>query len=543
MHEVTSRPRVAGVTVGLFSIRTERQWGIGEIADLVPFAGLLEAAGLGLVQLLPLGEISGAETSPYASLSAFGIDPLYIAWDDVAELSPARLYDALGPDGRRTLAWARQQACVDYEAVRFLKGRALDAAWAVFRDEVLPRGLPRARAFEAFCRHEAHWLDGLAMFRALKDAASQSAWWAWPEALRDREPEALAAARVAHADAVGKHCYAQWVAHEQWRAVRSHYAARGLEIMGDLPFMVGGDSADVWCHRGQFREDTSVGVPGDQFDPEGQEWGLPPYHWEAMAGDGFQWLRRRARDAGLRYDRFRVDHLVGFYRTYQRRREALRDGAGRLLPGFFDPATEGAQRAHGEAVLGAMKAAAQAVGGDLIAEDLGAIPDFVRPSLAGLDVPGYKVLIWEKDGDRFRDPALYPRRSVACFGTHDTAPVRAWWCALDAHERRALCALPGLAPVADAMVDETRFTPAVHGGLLRLLAHAESELVLLLLQEVLGLDARVNVPGTVGPHNWTWRMPRTLDDTLAADDDRASLARVRAALADAAREPAPKRPR
>jgi 4-alpha-glucanotransferase len=530
----SDRRRVAGVTVPLFSLRTTRSWGIGEIGDLATFGSLARASGARLVQLLPLGEIAGGETSPYSALTAFGIDPIYISLADVEDLPESEHGALLGDDGLRTLAWLREQPKVDYEAVRWLKRRALDAAFVRFIERVHGRGGERDVAFARFCAEHRAWLDDYALFRALKDAYELNAWWDWPAGVRDRDPHALGEARAQFARGVLKHRYLQWLAHAQWETSRAALRALGVEIMGDLPFMVGRDSADVWANRGEFRSDASVGVPGDQFDPEGQEWGLPPYDWRVMRANNFAWLRRRARYAGVLYDRFRIDHLVGFYRTYMRPVDKLRGPDKKLLPGFFDPADEPAQKLHGEAVIGAMIAAAKETGAGLVAEDLGVIPDYVRPSLAAMGVPGYKVLIWEQEGGAFRDPTRYPACSVACFGTHDTAPVAAWWESLPAWERDAVCRLPALASRGGASLG-ARFTPAVHHALMALVLGARSELVLLLMQDVLGVHDRVNTPSTVGPHNWTWRLPDTVEALTADEGVRARLAMVRAEVERAGR--------
>jgi 4-alpha-glucanotransferase len=132
-------------------------------------------------------------------------------------------------------------------------------------------------------------------------------------------------------------------------------------------------------------------------------------------------------------------------------------------------------------------------------------------------VPGYKVLIWEKDQangkEVFRDPAAYPQVSLACFGTHDTGAVASWWEALSAEERAAVKALPGLAPLAAAL-GET-FTPTVHKALVDLLNNSASELVLFLVQDLLGTKERINTPGTIGAHNWTYRLPGTVEELRA----------------------------
>lgn len=526
-----ARRRIVGITVPLFSLRTDDGWGIGEIPDLADFGRFAHGLGARLVQLLPLGEISGGETSPYGALSAFGIDPMYIGWRGHPDLPEDEWASLLGEDGVRTVAWLRAQTGVDYQAVRWLKDRALRAAHARFAARELATDSPRARDFRAFIEDNAAWLLPYATFRALKDANGQRAWWDWDPAVRDSVEAAVARARATEGAALERYQYAQWVAHTQWRVARRALHDLEVEVMGDLPFMVGKDSADVWAHRAEFKEETLVGAPGDQFNEEGQEWGLPPYKWSVMRENGFWWLRARAGYAASLYDRFRIDHLVGFYRTYQRSADALRGPDGKLRPGFFDPADEPAQKAHGEAVLSAMIEASRAHDADLVAEDLGVIPDFVRPSLASLDVPGYKVLIWEQRDGRFHDPARYPARSVACFSTHDTAPVSVWWEALPDWEREAVCRLPGMSGRALP----PRFGPEVHAALLDTILRAGSELVLLLAQEVLGDRARINTPSTVGAHNWTWRLPRTVATLLDDPETAASVARVREAIARAGR--------
>lgn len=525
----TARPasvrRVAGVTVPLFSLRGPRSWGIGEIGDLPAFAQWARDAGLRLVQLLPLGEISGGETSPYAALTAFGIDPMYISLADVPDLGTdavealyrARSHKPQGDSAYGVLARAVESRTVDYGAVRSLKQHALKAAFARFYEGELLRGTPRAATFRAFVQQNDFWLNDYALFRALKDAHAGVAWWDFREDIRDRRPRALSEARVNLSREVLHYQYVQWIAHVQWYDVRARLRAIGVEIMGDLPFMVGRDSADVWANQGEFKNDASVGVPPDQFNEEGQDWGLPPYDWRVMRATDFAWLRRRCRYTASLYDRFRIDHLVGFYRTYMRDNDRRVDHRGKLLPGHFDPAEENAQLEHGERVITAMKEAAREGGAELIAEDLGIIPPFVRKSLPRLGVPGYKVLIWEKDQvagkDVFRDPTEYPALSLACFGTHDTFPVAEWWESLGTEEREAVKKLPGLAPHASTL--GPTFSPGVHRALVDLLAGSGSDLVLFLMQDILGTKDRINTPATVGAHNWTYRLPAGIDELRA----------------------------
>ncbi len=171
--------------------------------------------------------------------------------------------------------------------------------------------------------------------------------------------------------------YLQWLAGTQWKQARTAARANGVQLFGDVPFMVDLHSADVWTHQEQFELDRSVGVPPDAFSATGQDWGMPPYNWDAFAKSGFVWLHDRARRSAALYDGYRVDHLVGFYRTYSRPR------AGEGEP-VFSPVEENDQLALGEQVLAIFREA----GSEIIAEDLGTVPDFVRASLKDLGVPG-----------------------------------------------------------------------------------------------------------------------------------------------------------
>jgi 4-alpha-glucanotransferase len=193
---------------------------------------------------------------------------------------------------------------------------------------------------------------------------------------------------------------------------------------------------------------------------------------------------------------------------------------------FFRPADEAEQRALGEHLL---LIAREASGGqlELIAEDLGCVPDFVRESLARLAIPGFRVLRWERDWDRFRDPQAYPPESVATTGTHDTSSLASWWeQELSAEQRGAVATLPGFAELRDA---GDRLTAEARTALLLGLYGAASRLAILPLIDAYGGHERVNVPSTVQDTNWTYRMPWTVDELDAGAADLTSWLRDLAA--------------
>jgi 4-alpha-glucanotransferase len=265
---------------------------------------------------------------------------------------------------------------------------------------------------------------------------------------------------------------------------------------------------------------VSLGVPPDAFSATGQDWGLPTYRWDRIAATGFVWMRLRARRMAALFDGYRVDHLVGLYRTFGRRSPE---------DGFFNPDREAQQIAQGERILGILLES----GASVVAEDLGVIPDFVRASLDRCQVPGCKVVRWERDwhapGRPFTDPATYPACSAAMTGTHDTETLAEWWTRADRDEREAtLAMLRPYVGAAHAFDAATPWSPALRDTLLSAVFASGSRELFVPVQDLFGWPDRINTPGTVGGHNWTWRLPWRVDEL-----DRIPVARDRAAYCQA----------
>jgi 4-alpha-glucanotransferase len=498
--------RLAGVLIPLFSMPSSGSWGIGEIGDIPRMARWLECAGLRLLQLLPINEMPPGETSPYSALSAMAIDPQFVVIEGLEDFAAARRAHRLDGHLQARLDAVRGSATIDYTGVRGLKELALRESFAQFRATEWASTTRRAGALRAYIDEQAWWLEDYALFRALHASQGEQPWNRWPAPLRDRHPAALDRARAELADDILFRQYVQWLAEAQWADARRD--AGDVYLFGDLPFMVSGDSADVWARQDEFRLDASVGVPPDAFSETGQDWELPVYRWDVFAERGFDWLRDRARRNAALFDGYRVDHLVGFYRTYFR----PRDGSAPQ----FTPPDEPAQTALGEQVLQVF----QASGARIIAEDLGVVPDFVRASLARQGIPGYKVLRWERQwheaGQPFKDPVDYPAVAVATSGTHDTEPIAVWWEAASRAERAAVLAIPSLrARLADEererAMDSPRLSPPLRDALLETLYASGSGLLILPIQDVFGWSDRINRPATIGATNWTWRLPWPVD--------------------------------
>jgi 4-alpha-glucanotransferase len=500
------RQRRAGVLIPLFSARTKTGWGLGEIPDLVPLARWAASSGIRVVQMLPVCAVSGGETSPYSAATAFAIDPVYLGLDACEDFVAAGGREALSEGDRRLLDEVAAAPSVPWNRLRPLKERAMRLAFAHFRAREWPRRTRRARQLAAFRDENRDWIDDYALFAVLHQHFGKH-WKDWPKELSERRPAALLRAANEHAQDILFVTWQQWQLDEQWRNARAQAAVLGVDLMGDLPFVVAEDSADVWKERKLFRPGLRVGAPPDGFSPTGQDWGLPLFDWRAMEKTDFGWMRRRAERNGRLFGLYRVDHVIGMYRTYYRSADGKRSG--------FSPTDEDAQIRLGETLLSIMDEY-----GEVIAEDLGMVPEFLRPSLARLGLPGYRVLRWEKDDlwrdgrmqQFFRDPAKWPEISVATSGTHDTDAQAAWYDGLSPEHREYLARIPGL-----GHLDRHHgFDDGVRDALLRVLYQSASDLCLLPIQDLLGTREQVNVPGTVNEHNWTYRMATTIEN-LAAD--------------------------
>ncbi len=511
--------RRAGVLIPLFSCSSSASWGIGDIADIVPVSAWLAAAGQRVLQLLPINEMAPGQQSPYSAISAMAVDPVFIHVPAVPDFSALGGESALSPDDRADLAAARCSRRVEYQRVRRLKRTALRAAFDRFADAEVAADTDRARALRTFVSEQAWWVEDYSLFRAIHAREDERPWTEWPVDVQRREPLVIDRLRRELAREVLFYQYLQWLAWLQWHEARRQ--TPGVELFGDLPFMVDGDSADVWARQHQFRLDVSIGVPPDAFSATGQDWGMPLYNWDAMAAEDFRWLHERARRSADLFDGYRVDHLVGFYRTYGR----PRDGG---TP-FFAPSDEGAQTALGERLLEVFRRA----GATIVAEDLGTVPDFVRESLARVGVPGFRVFRWERhwhtEGQPFRDPSEYPARSVATSGTHDTEPMIAWWETAPEEDRWKVAALPTIQRLAAGidLVHADYQTP-VRDVLLEALYSSGSDLLLLPVQDIFGWRARINEPATVDDNNWTFRLPWPVDQLDAVPEARERSERLRA---------------
>jgi len=346
-------------------------------------------------------------------------------------------------------------------------------------------------AFQEFCATQGSWLEDYALFRALKKHFRGSYYLEWPEDLVQRKPTALAKARRELASEIDCVRLEQFLLLRQADQIKEYAHAKGVSLIGDLPFFVSPDSSDVWANPEFFLLDERrqprfvAGVPPDYFSAEGQLWGNPVYNWDALRSTGYRWLVDRVRTLLAHVDVIRLDHFRGFAAAWHVPAGVNTAQSGEWAPG---PGAGFFQTIQNE--LGRLP---------FIAEDLGIITTDVALLREQFQLPGTRILQFAFDGhaDNPYLPQNFDRNTVAYTGTHDNPPTREWYEQLPDSEKQTLWThlkrqLANSAEAAPAMIE--------------LVWSSVAALTIAPLQDVLDLGAgsRMNIPGRADG-NWRWR--------------------------------------
>jgi 4-alpha-glucanotransferase len=553
--------KIAGILAPLFALRRENDLGIGDLEALRQFIDWAARIGFKVVQLLPINEMGG-DHSPYNAISAVALEP------STLHLVPGSPEDLTQEDFQEVTAQydleKLRKGTVKHDRVRALKMALLEKSFANFSRRATEDGA-YAAAFDSFCEGEGAWLTEYAFFRALvEENGNRETWDRWPEEHRnaDAARDWLSAQtpekqqRFTRRESFFK--YVQWVAFDQWSAMKAFAEASGVGLMGDIPFGVNLYSADVYSHRDEFALEWSGGAPpepyfkDDEFTQKwGQNWGLPLYRWDVMRTRNFSWWRQRVRGVHKIFHVFRIDHVLGFYRIYafpwrpERNQEFLPLSwdemwarTGGAIPQFYprdDSTWESceANRQEGEDYLRAVLDESGET--RVVGEDLGTVPDYVRPSLHSLGVAGFKIPQWEMKYERVKRGEDYERLSVATYATHDHKPIRALWEeAQDEGSPTREQAREDLLKIAEFAEIEARegldylrdFYPAI----MKALFESNAWIAIVMITDLLARKDRFNVPGTAVSSNWSRRMQKTVADLGASPTTRRRLRLIRELL-------------
>jgi 4-alpha-glucanotransferase len=530
--------RAWGFNVPLYALRSRANWGVGDFADLmevVRWAGSLGAAFVGVNPLHAAGGRATADPSPYSPTSRIFRNVLYLSLEAAPEMAACQKARELvaGPEFQAAKASLAAASLVPYEEVRRLKHRVLRLLYETF---CAAHGAPeapqsaRGQEFARFIEAGGASLERFGRFSALADHLQQGDWRRWPEPYQ--HPESLAVAEFAreHGHEVRFSQYGQWLAAAQLGQVCQEAQQQGLPftLYEDLALGASPGGFDTWAHQELFARGPAIGAPPDAFNPQGQNWGLPPLIPERLRASGYQLfidtLRANLPAGGM----LRMDHVMGLFRLL-------------WIPHGM-PASRGAYVNYPArellAILALESVRRQAL---IIGEDLGTVPPRIRRVLGKAGVFSYRVFYFERDGNgHFLAPEAYPARAMATVTTHDLPTLAGFWQGQDLALKRTLNLYPdaGLAEADAATRESDRrllLEDLVHRGLLpegaaanpgaggscpvelregvlEYVAQSKAALMEVRLEEVFGVVEQQNLPGTRQEHpNWRVKLPLTLD--------------------------------
>ncbi|HZO95535.1 MAG TPA: 4-alpha-glucanotransferase [Candidatus Baltobacteraceae bacterium] len=500
--------RTWGIALQVYELRSSRNDGIGDFADLRTVCALLGDRGASYVGINPLHapfRSDPEDASPYAASSRRWLNWLAIAVDDVAESRDPKVRALLDRRDRRARIDAlRATRHVDYTGVAAAKDDALRACYAA-----LPRAPERRASFEDWCGRQGEPLRRFAAFEVLAARYGRTI-ERWPAEYHNADGPAVK--RLAERDAAELRyaMYLQWLAAEQLAAVAEEAARHGVRLYRDLAVGVDRNSADVWADAEAYVEDVSIGAPPDELNALGQDWGLPPLDPRGLVREGYAELlevtQANCRHAGA----LRLDHAFALQRLYW-----IPRGDGPRLGAYVSyPLDE---------LRGIVALASARERCVLVGEDLGTVPPGFRETMAATGILSYRILFFEREPDgAFVAPERYPPLALAASGTHDLPTIAAWLHGEDVALRERFGMLRGSAAEERAARERERTmlldTLVAHGDLRpaerddetavaiavnRFLAAAPSAIVMAQLDDILGEREPTNVPGTSTQYpNW-----------------------------------------
>ena len=531
-----------GITTNLYTVRSEKNWGAGDIGDAKAIAHWLGQHGGAFVGMNPLHALrnAGHDVSPYSPITRLFRNPLYLRVEDVPELGHDA--DALAridtPDFQAELAELRDAKMLDYARVMALRAPVLESLHRTFVDREVSSGSPRAREYAAYVKREDPPLTHFATYMAIEEREGPDA-RVWPDALRDANGAAVAEKRIELAERVDYHRWIQFELDRQLGHAESEAMEAGLALgmYQDLAVGSAASGSDVWSNPELFLQGATVGAPPDMYSDDGQNWGLPAIDPHVLRRTGYDYWTRLLR-AGFRHTgALRIDHALGLFRMF-------------WVP-LGESARQGAYvRSFSHELFGIMALESVRHNALVVGEDLGTVPPDVPGVLAKWGVLGSRVQVFERSfhTGQFRRADDYPRMALATVNTHDLPPLVGWAEARDIMLRSEVGDLSDLG--ASAAMRDSRLndlgalvSSLIEAGLLPHDAHENltsdllipavhafirrtpSALVGLSLDDLAHEATPVNIPGVWQDRypSWTRRMRETLETLFASGKTSVAL--------------------
>lgn len=539
--------RMNGLTVHLYSLRSHRNWGIGDFTDLQNLMAYAAEKKLDFVGINPLHALFSAKpafASPYSPSSREWLNPIYLDVEKVGAFSYSKtLKNRFAQEKmQRRIAALRITDTVTYTAVWAFKREALQAAFQAFETEPCEAAQKERAAFAAFTEEKGAAPSGFGLFEALDQyygGCDGIGWQSWSAEFHDPDGEAVKNFAANHGHDIRFHMWLQWLCAEQWYKVQETAVRLGIKlgIYGDLAVGVARGGADTWLNRQDYCMDMSVGAPPDPLCPTGQNWDLPPLNPIMLKHTGYEKFARLLRENMRLYGILRIDHVMALYRLWWVAGETADLGAYVHYDADVMFAILALESRRNRCIV--------------IGEDLGTVPDRVRDLLNRYQVFSYKVVYFSKGRHGFELPDEYPEQAITVVSTHDVAPLAGYWTGKDLDWMFRLGTIPdaetfqttlearehdkadlfdklkqcGCLDKDSTMPSEMteRLMSAIH----KYAAMSRSRLYAVQLENLLGVGDNLNVPGVAeGYPNWARKMPLALEDFADCRTMTAQLAMI-----------------
>ena len=535
--------RAWGLSVNLYAVKSEHNWGVGDFADLkriVRWTAGMKGSFVGVSPLHVIPNTKPFGVSPYSPISRLYKNFIYLDLEevpDVMECEDERKFVG-SKKFRRSLGELRNSDLVDYEKIALMKEKALRTAFDFFYRKHFSRDTSRGRDFKRYVREEGACLESFSLFMALwehmKKTKGAYTWREWPEGYHDAAGKEARSFRKTHRKAILFYQYVQWLIDKQLGEIAEEAGNPGMKIGMYYDLAIGsvGCGSDAWNYKNVIAGGADVGAPPDDFSPEGQKWGFPPLIPEKLRETGYelfiQTIRKNMKYGGA----IRIDHALGLFRLFW-----VPDGM---------PAGEGAYVNYpSEDLLRIIALESMRNRCMVIGEDLGTVGDNVREGLKRFQMLSYRLFYFERNypDPSFLTPEGYPEMALCAVTTHDLPTLYGYWIGRDIQTRRKLGIFPDDSTRRKQAEDRERdkglilsalksqgkvpneypsdaglirkMTPELCLAIYRYLAQTPCKLLLVSLDDIIGTINQQNIPGIVGSYpNWMQKIRITLEKML-----------------------------
>ncbi|CAI4162807.1 4-alpha-glucanotransferase [Alteromonas macleodii] len=544
-NEIKEGKKIWGLSVQLYCVRSEKNWGIGDFSDLALLIEKAAGVGADFIGLNPIHALYPANPnacSPYGPSSRRWLNYLYIDVTAIDGYDDASVQAVVSSDEfKATLEHARNVEHVDYEAVAHVKLAALKAVFDVYDAKYLRKSTKQNKAFKAFVEAGGESLDMLAVYDALQShlKAEGKDSWGWPvfpQDYKDYYNPAVAKFKSANEQDVKFYLFLQWIAAQQLELASNKATDAGMTIglYRDLAVGVSEGSAEIWGNKDLYCTGASVGAPPDILGPLGQNWGLPPMDPRKLYEQGYQPIIDLFASNMASSGSLRIDHVMALLRLWWVvKGDNAKDGGYVYYPV--------------DDLLGILALESHRNQSLVIGEDLGTVPEEIRSKLADNGVYSYRVFFFEQAEDGgFFSPSHYPVQSMSTLTTHDMPTLIGYWHCLDLelgkeiglypteeilqtlyadrHENKQaiLDTLHGHGSIGDNVgrdVNHTGMNRELNNGMQVHMAGGSSALLSLQLEDWLEMDKPVNIPGTFDEYpNWRRKLTENIESMFDRHD-------------------------